>query len=421
MFTDRVRISIKSGNGGNGKASFRKEKFEPLGGPDGGDGGAGGSVYIIGDENINTLIEYRFTKNFAAQDGENGKNKKQYGRSGEDLYLKVPVGTIVKDYDSNGVIVDIKDHGQKELLAKGGRGGKGNVKFASSIRRAPKFSEPGRRGREMDLLLELKAIADVGLVGMPNVGKSSLLSILTDAKPKIDNYHFTTLSPNLGVVKVDQDQSFVMADIPGLVEGAAEGIGLGHDFLRHIERTKIIAHVIDIAGSEGRNPLEDFNMIRKELAKYNDKLEGKKQIIILNKFDLPDAQNWLDLIGPELEASKLEIYKTSAATTQGVRDLKFALWDMVRKLEDNYETLDYQVYIPTEEEPYTIVKDEETIFLDGPYIEDLMYRTNFESFDSLYNFFDSLKKKGIIEEMEDLGLERGDTLIIGGMEFEYGE
>lgn len=421
MFTDSVRLSIASGRGGDGVVSFRREKYEPLGGPDGGDGGNGGNVYIIGDENINTLLDYRYTKDFKAENGENGKNKKQYGKSGKDLVLRVPIGTIVKDYESKGVIVDITEHMQKELIIKGGRGGKGNVKFASSVRRAPKFAEPGKKGREIELLLELKVIADVGLIGMPNVGKSSILSAITEAKPKIDNYHFTTLSPNLGVVKVDADANYVIADIPGLVEGASDGIGLGHDFLRHIERTKVLAHVIDISGSEGRNPIEDFHLINDELEKYNDKLVDKKQLLVLNKYDLPEAQTWYEMLEDEIEKIGLPIYKTSAATTKGLKELKYGLWNLVKDLDDDYETLDYVQYVEVVEPDYTIEKIDEIIHLEGPFIEDLIYRTNFENYESLFHFFKVLTDKGIIAEMKEYGLQRGDALVIGGIEFEYEE
>ena len=421
MFTDRVRLTLISGNGGNGSSSFRREKFAPLGGPDGGDGGNGGNIYVIADENINTLIDYRYKKVFKAEHGEHGKNKNQYGKSGQDLVLKVPVGTLIKDFESQGVIFDIKEHGQKELLAKGGKGGRGNVKFASSTRRAPKFSEPGKKGKELDLIFELKVIADIGLIGMPNVGKSSLLSILTDAKPKIENYHFTTLSPNLGVARIDGDQSYVIADIPGLVEGASDGIGLGHDFLKHIERTKILAHVIDMAGTEDRNPVEDFNMINEELMKYSTKLTEKKQVIILNKCDLDESEVWYELIGEKLEATGFEIFKTSAATKEGIRELKFGLWNILKGIEGDYDSLDYIEYVEEEEESYTIQKINGTIHLDGPFIEDLVYRTNFESYESLFNFFQVLTNTGILGEMKDQGLQRGDTLIISGIEFEYEE
>lgn len=421
MFTDSVRVRLKSGKGGDGAASFRKEKFAPLGGPDGGDGGRGGNVFIVGDENVNTLIDYRYKKEFKAEDGENGRNKMQYGKSGEDLYLTVPVGTIVKDFKSKGLIADIKDHGQTELIAKGGRGGRGNIKFASSTRRAPKFSEPGKKGKEFDLVFELKLIADVGLIGLPNVGKSSLLSVMTDAKPKINNYHFTTLSPNLGVVSIGSDDSYVIADIPGLIEGASDGLGLGHDFLKHIERTKILAHVIDISGSEGRNPLEDFGMINKELEKYSDQLVSKEQVLILNKWDNPDAETWYDLLKDKIESISLKVFRTSALTRQGIHELKYGLWDTVKDIEDDYQSFDHDLFVEEEEIPYTIEIIAGIIHLEGPFIDDMVYRTNFESLESLYSFFEVLKRKGIIEEMEEMGLERGDTLIIAGIEFEYGD
>lgn len=421
MFVDRVRIEAKSGDGGGGVVSFRREKFEPLGGPDGGDGGKGGSIYIVGDENVNTLIDYKYKKSFVAKNGENGKNKKQYGKSAEDLYLKVPVGTIVKDYETDGLIFDIKENGQTELLAQGGRGGRGNTKFASSIRRAPKFAEPGKKGRAMDIVLELKLIADVGLVGMPNVGKSSLLSVITEAKPKIENYHFTTLSPNLGVVRIGEDESYVIADIPGLVEGASDNVGLGHDFLRHIERTKVLAHVVDISGTEGRNPLDDFRAINKELEAYRDELKDKAQVLVLNKWDIEDAHTWYDMLKDDFEKTGLDIYKTSTITKEGLKELKYGLYNKLKDVDYDYESFDYKPYIEVEEPDYTIEKINGVIHLDGPLIEDLLYRTNFESFESLYNFFEVLKARGIVDQMKKEGLERGDSLVIDGMEFEYEE
>lgn len=421
MFVDRVRIEAKSGDGGGGVVSFRREKFEPLGGPDGGDGGKGGSIYIVGDENVNTLIDYKYKKSFVAKNGENGKNKKQYGKSAEDLYLKVPVGTIVKDYETDGLIFDIKENGQTELLAQGGRGGRGNTKFASSIRRAPKFAEPGKKGRAMDIVLELKLIADVGLVGMPNVGKSSLLSVITEAKPKIENYHFTTLSPNLGVVRIGEDESYVIADIPGLVEGASDNVGLGHDFLRHIERTKVLAHVVDISGTEGRNPLDDFRAINKELEAYRDELKDKAQVLVLNKWDMEDAHTWYDMLKDDFEKTGLDIYKTSTITKEGLKELKYGLYNKLKDVDYDYESFDYKPYIEVEEPDYTIEKINGVIHLDGPLIEDLLYRTNFESFESLYNFFEVLKARGIVDQMKKEGLERGDSLVIDGMEFEYEE
>lgn len=421
MFVDRVRIEAKSGDGGGGVVSFRREKFEPLGGPDGGDGGKGGSIYIVGDENVNTLIDYKYKKSFVAKNGENGKNKKQYGKSAEDLYLKVPVGTIVKDYETDRLIFDIKENGQTELLAQGGRGGRGNTKFASSIRRAPKFAEPGKKGRAMDIVLELKLIADVGLVGMPNVGKSSLLSVITEAKPKIENYHFTTLSPNLGVVRIGEDESYVIADIPGLVEGASDNVGLGHDFLRHIERTKVLAHVVDISGTEGRNPLDDFRAINKELEAYRDELKDKAQVLVLNKWDMEDAHTWYDMLKDDFEKTGLDIYKTSTITKEGLKELKYGLYNKLKDVDYDYESFDYKPYIEVEEPDYTIEKINGVIHLDGPLIEDLLYRTNFESFESLYNFFEVLKARGIVDQMKKEGLERGDSLVIDGMEFEYEE
>ena len=293
MFIDVAKIHVKAGKGGDGIVAWRREKYEPAGGPYGGDGGNGGSIILRADEGIRTLMDFRYKRSYAGQNGENGRTKKQFGKSGEDIVLKVPIGTLVKDVDTGGVIVDLKDKDQTFVIARGGRGGRGNAKFATATRQAPGFAEPGTRGQERQIVLELKLLADVGLIGFPNVGKSTILSILSAAKPKIANYHFTTLKPNLGVVRVAEEKSFVIADIPGLIEGAHEGAGLGHDFLRHIERTRVIVHVLDISGSEGRDPVDDFYKINEELSQYNDRLTDKPQIIVANKMDIPGATEGL--------------------------------------------------------------------------------------------------------------------------------
>ena len=293
MFVDVAKINLKAGKGGDGAVAFRREKYEPAGGPYGGDGGDGGSIVLVADEGIRTLMDFRYKRHYKAETGENGRTKKQFGKSGQNLTLKLPVGTLVKDANTGKVIVDMKEHNQEFTIVKGGKGGRGNAKFATATRQAPRFAEPGRPGEERDIVLELKLLADVGLIGFPNVGKSTILSIVSEAKPKIANYHFTTLKPNLGVVKIEEGQSFVIADIPGLIEGAHEGVGLGHDFLRHVERTRVLVHVLDGSGIEGRNPIEDFYSINEELLKYNPKLGEKPQIIVANKMDLPQAEEWL--------------------------------------------------------------------------------------------------------------------------------
>lgn len=421
MFIDVAKIKLKAGKGGDGAVAFRREKYEPAGGPFGGDGGDGGSIILQADEGIRTLMDFRYKRFYKAEDGERGKTKKQYGKKGQDLILKVPVGTLVKDADSGKVIIDMKEHGQVYTIAKGGKGGRGNAKFATSTRQAPKFAETGTEGEEITVILELKLLADVGLVGFPNVGKSTLLSILSAAKPKIANYHFTTLKPNLGVVQVDEGKSFVIADIPGLIEGAHEGAGLGHDFLRHIERTRILVHVLDASGIEGRNPIDDFYKINEELVKYNPKLSCKPQIIAANKMDLPGAKEWLEKIKEELKPMGYEIYPISAATMEGVNKLKFAIWDTLSNIKPEYETFDEEMKITLEEpeETITVKKENGKYVVEGSYIERLINSINFDDLDSLRYFQNAMKQKGVVEELKKLGIEDNDTVFICGYEFEF--
>lgn len=345
MFIDIAKIELKAGKGGDGCVSFRREKYEPDGGPYGGDGGDGGSVIFISDEGVRTLMDFRYKKHYFAQNGENGKTKKQYGKKGEDLIVKVPVGTLIKDFETNRVIHDFKVKDDKFIVAKGGRGGKGNARFATSTRQAPRFAQPGTKGEERTIKLELKLIADVGLVGLPNVGKSSLLSVLSDAKPKIANYHFTTLEPNLGVCRVEENKSFVIADIPGLIEGASEGIGLGFEFLKHVERTRLLVHVLDVSGIEGRDPIEDYNTIYNELKLYNENIKNKKEIIVANKIDLLTSDDNLKRVKEYFkDRTVLEI---SAVTQKGVKELKYKIFEELSKIEIDYETFDedYESFI----------------------------------------------------------------------------
>ena len=321
MFTDYVKIIVKAGDGGNGAVSFRREKYVAAGGPDGGDGGKGGDVYFEVDPDSNTLIDFRYKKKFNAENGNNGEGGHRYGKSGEDLTIKVPLGTIIKDASTGRVLADLSEKGEKELIMLGGRGGKGNSHFATSTRQAPRFSQQGEKGEEKELILELKLLADVGLIGFPNVGKSTFLSATTSATPKIADYHFTTLEPNLGVVKSEYGDSFVIADIPGIIEGASEGTGLGLQFLRHIERTRLLLHVIDVSGSEGRNPLEDFKIINSELKKYSEKLSKRKQIIVANKIDSMQDENLYKELYDFAQKEKIEIFKISAVTGEGIREL----------------------------------------------------------------------------------------------------
>ncbi|OXZ31296.1 GTPase CgtA [Finegoldia magna] len=421
MFIDVAKIELKAGKGGDGSVAFRREKYEPSGGPAGGDGGDGGSIIIVGDKDIKTLMDYSYRSIYKAESGGDGRNKKQFGKKGEDLILKVPVGTLVKDYDTDTVIYDVKHDKEEFVICKGGKGGKGNVHFKSSIRQAPRFAEPGEKGEEKTIKLELKLLADVGLIGLPNVGKSTLLSIMSNARPKIANYHFTTLEPNLGVCKVGE-KSFVLADIPGLIEGASEGLGLGHDFLKHIERTKILVHVLDISGSEGRNPIEDFELINSELASYNIKLNDKKMLVVLNKTDLGAEDNIKEF--REKYSDKVdEIVEISAATTENVDKLMYLIADTLDSIEDDYSTLDEQyVYFEEEKEPdFKVRKENENYIVEGPLIENLIYRTNFEVYESVNHLQKVLEDKGVIQQLKDLGIQDGDNVVIGDVEFDFYE
>ena len=422
MFIDVAKIHLKAGKGGDGAVAFRREKYEPSGGPFGGDGGDGGSIILQGDEGIRTLMDFRYKRHYKAENGENGKTKKQYGRKGQDLILKVPVGTLVKDAETGKVIVDIKEHNQRFVIARGGRGGRGNAKFATPTRRAPRFAEPGEKGEERTVILELKLLADVGLVGFPNVGKSTILSILSDAKPKIANYHFTTLNPNLGVVRVDDEKSFVMADIPGLIEGAHEGAGLGLDFLRHVERTRLLVHVLDASGMEGRDPIEDFYKINEELFLYSEKLKEKPQIIVCNKMDLPEAKEWLEKIKEEFEPKGYKIHPISAATGEGVQQLKYDIWQALEEIETSYETFDEKLEItaePQKEEPIIVKKEDGKFIVEGSFVERLLNSVNFNDLDSVRYFQNVMKQRGIVDKLIELGIKENDSVFICGYEFEF--
>lgn len=425
MFIDIAKIRVKAGKGGDGAVAFRREKYEPSGGPYGGDGGNGGSIILQVDNSIRTLMDFKYKRNYKAEDGENGKTKKQYGKKGSHLVLKVPLGTLVKDGDSEKVIADLKEEGQTFVIAKGGKGGKGNAKFATPTRQAPRFAEAGEKGEERFIILELKLLADVGLIGFPNVGKSTLLSVLSSAKPKIANYHFTTLTPNLGVVKVDDGKSFVIADIPGLIEGAHEGAGLGHEFLRHVERTRLLVHLVDVSGIEGRDPLEDFYKINEELEKYSSKLSEKPQIVVANKMDLNTSSEYYENLKEELTKEGYEVYLISAATRKGVEALKYAIWDRLVDIETNYETFDdiieeYEEVKDIEDD--IIVKYEDGMYIvEGSFIEKLLYSTNFEDIDSSRYFQNTLRKRGVVDELKKLGVGENDTVFICGFEFEFFE
>lgn len=421
MFIDIAKIELRAGKGGDGCVSFRREKYEPDGGPYGGDGGDGGSIIFISDEGVRTLMDFRYKKHYFAENGENGKTKRQYGKKGQDLVVKVPVGTLIKDYDTNRVIHDFKTKDDEFVVAKGGRGGKGNARFATSTRQAPRFAQPGTKGEERTIKLELKLIADVGLVGLPNVGKSSLLSVLSDAKPKIANYHFTTLEPNLGVCRVEEHKSFVIADIPGLIEGASEGIGLGFEFLKHVERTRLLVHVLDVSGIEGRDPIEDYNIIYKELELYNENIKNKKEIIVANKMDLLTSDENLNRVREYFKDKT--ILELSAVTQMGIKELKYKIFEELSKIEIDYETFDeeYEYIEELEKDAYQIYAEDGTFYVEGPLIEYLVYITNFEDYDSLKYFQKVLADKGVIDELKEKGVKEGQSIVIGEMEFEFFE
>lgn len=421
MFTDYVKINVKSGNGGNGAVSFRREKYVAAGGPDGGDGGKGGDVYFFVDPDANTLVDFRFKKKFRAEDGKNGEGNHRYGKSAEDLYIGVPIGTIIRDAETNEVLADLSEKNQKELILPGGRGGKGNSHFATSTRQAPRFSQDGEKGIEKDLILELKLLADVGLVGFPNVGKSTFLSRTTSATPKIANYHFTTLEPNLGVVKSEYGDSFVIADIPGIIEGASEGTGLGIQFLRHIERTRLLLHVIDVSGSEGRRPVEDFNTINEELKQYSEKLANRKQIIVANKIDSMQDESLYEELENMAKGKNIEIYKISAVTGEGIDTLLKRVVEILKVLpkEDIVEIKERKVYKLEEENDFTITREDGMFVVDGPAVQKIMRRVNLEDNESMYYFQRCLEDIGVNKALKEAGVQEGDTVKVVDWELEW--
>ncbi len=422
MFTDYAKIIIKSGNGGNGAISFRREKYVASGGPDGGDGGKGGSIYFIVDKDINTLLDFRYKKSYKAENGANGSGAHCSGKSGQDLYIGVPLGTIIKDAKTGKVVADLSKEKQKELILQGGRGGKGNAHFATSTRQAPRFAGDGEKGIEKELILELKLLADVGLVGFPNVGKSTFLGVVTSAKPKIADYHFTTIIPNLGVVKSTYGDSFVIADIPGIIEGASTGVGLGIQFLRHIERTRLILHVIDISGIEGRTPIEDFYAINKELEQYSEKLSKRKQIIVANKIDIAtnlDKYNELEKLA---QKENLEIYKISAVTGEGIQKLMDRVTQVLKELPKEElipieEKIEYT--LQEDKDEFTIRKEKGEYIVEGPAAQRLMGRINVEDNESMHYFQKSIQKLGIEEKLKQMGVKEGDTVRVVDWEFEW--
>ena len=423
MFTDYTKIIIKSGNGGNGAISFRREKYVAAGGPDGGDGGKGGDIYFKVDKDKNTLIDFRYNKKYKAGNGENGSGNHCNGKYGTDLYIKVPIGTVVKDAETGKVIADLSKEGQIEKILPGGRGGKGNSHFATSTRQAPRFAQDGDKGDEKEVILELKLLADVGLLGFPNVGKSTFLSKTTAARPKIANYHFTTLEPNLGVVKT-KDGGFVIADIPGIIEGASEGVGLGIQFLRHIERTRLLLHFIDVSGTEGRDPIQDFKTINEELKKYSEKLSKRTQIIVATKMDVIQDEKPLKELEELAKKESLEIYKISAVTGEGVQELIDHVAERLKTLpkEELFEPEEKMVYtLEKKEDEWTIRKEGEDFIIEGKAVERLMGRVNIEDNESIYYLHKSLKEMGIDDKLKEMGVCEGDSVIIAGWELEWSD
>lgn len=425
QFIDRTKIIVKAGDGGHGKSAFRREKFVPKGGPSGGDGGRGADVILKVDCNMNTLLDFRYHRKFVGKNGGNGDIKNQYGKNAPQCIIKVPAGTLVKDAETGEVLADLVNEGDEAIVAKGGRGGRGNAKFATSANRAPTFAELGEPGEGRTLLLELKLLADVGLVGYPSVGKSSIIASVSAARPEIADYHFTTITPVLGVVSLGDTQNFVMADIPGLIEGASEGVGLGHDFLRHIERTKVIVHVLDASGIEGRDPVEDFYKINKELALYSPKLAKRHQVIAANKLDLPQASENLTRIQEMAEKEGLKVFPVSAATKEGLQDLMRYVYQM---LQDYVEEVDEEdnaekIYNAQEDDAddITIKRDMtgQGFIVSGKSLEKLVAMTNFGNDEAIRRFQYIWRLKGIDEKLRAKGIKEGDTVYIGEMEFEY--
>lgn len=423
MFSDSAKIFIKAGDGGNGAVAFHREKYVAAGGPDGGDGGKGGDVIFVADKNVGTLLDFRYKRKYVAENGGNGQGDNRSGKNGEDLEVRVPMGTLVRDEETNLVICDLKEDGERFVVAKGGIGGWGNAHFASATRQAPKFAKPGLPGDERMVTLELKLIADVGLLGFPNVGKSTFLSIVSEARPKIANYHFTTLTPNLGVVNMG-DGSFVIADIPGIIEGAHEGVGLGHEFLRHVERTKMLLHIVDVSGIEGRDPLNDFDTINKELELYSPKLAKKVQVVLANKSDLPGFEENYEIFKAALEERGYKVFPISAATKKGIREVLNYTYENLSKIpaetyEEEYEMFDLEK--GRKEEPLKVYVEDGVYYVEGFKAKKIVGSTNLEDYESLQYFQRALIKSGIIDMLKEAGVKDGDPVNIYGAEFDYVE
>lgn len=429
MFADRAKIYVRSGKGGDGHVSFRREKYVANGGPDGGDGGDGGSVILVVDEGLNTLSEYRHVRKYHAEDGECGGKRNCRGKNGADLILKLPEGTVVKEFETGKVITDMSGDNKRFVLLKGGRGGNGNQHYATSTMQVPKYAQPGQPAKELELQLELKVIADVGLVGFPNVGKSTLLSKVSNARPQIANYHFTTINPHLGVVDLDDANGFVMADIPGLIEGASNGVGLGFEFLRHIERTKVIIHIVDAASTEGRDPIADIYAINKELNAYNPEIASRPQVIAANKIDMifddGSGNDPVSALKKEFEPKGIKVYPISAVSGKGIRELLYHVRNLLDTVDDKPIVFEQEFFpeymIGSSNEPYTVTYDEKAdeYIVEGPRIEKMLGYTNLDSEKGFTFFQNFLKLNGILDELETLGIKEGDTVRMYGLSFDY--
>lgn len=426
MFIDKARIFVKAGNGGNGAVSFRREKYVPAGGPDGGDGGRGANIIMVADTGLRTLMDFKYKKKYSAQNGEDGSKKKRAGKNGEDLILSVPEGTVIRDEKTGLIIADLKKAGDQAVVARGGYGGKGNQHFANAVRQAPAFAKSGTDGQERWITLELKMIADVGLLGFPNVGKSTFLSVVTSAKPKIANYHFTTLTPNLGVVQTRHGESFVIADIPGIIEGAADGVGLGHDFLRHVERTKVLVHIVDISGIEGRDPIDDFEKINEELRLYNERLSTRPQLVVANKSDLLFDESIYENFKKTMEEKGYEVFKMSAATRDGVDQVIDRVSQLLNEVEEVELVSQEEMYRPeldVDDEAglkIEVDEDEDGIYVvTGKELRRIMYSVNFDDMESLQFFQAQMEVKGVFDMLREAGIEDGDTVKIYELEFEF--
>ena len=423
MFVDQAKIYIKAGDGGDGAVSFHREKYVAAGGPDGGDGGKGGDIVFVVDDNISNLIDFRYKRKYVAEKGQNGGGKNCSGRNAPDLVVKVPRGTVVREIKSGRILADLSTD-EPAVIAHGGKGGRGNAHFATSTRQIPKFAKPGFRGDEYEVMLELKLIADVGLVGFPNVGKSTLISVVSAAKPKIANYHFTTLTPVLGVVKIEEGKSFVMADIPGLIEGASEGVGLGHEFLRHVERCRLIVHVIDVSGSEGRDPIEDFKAINHELENFSMELAEAPQIVAANKSDMATPEQ-VERLRNYVEDQGLLFYEISAATTKGTKELMYGVWERLSVLPPVKQ---FEAQPLTQEElddkliskkDFRVTVEDGVYFVEADWLLDILRTANMDDYSSLQYFQNVLRTSGIIDKLEEMGIEEGDIVSIFDFEFEY--